>query len=347
MFKLRVPKDLIESWASRYSEFYDDSEVEALGQTARTAGYLTADQFEAGVRPDCTMLGTVSQTELSDLARWLTEEFEGLVTIGEWSAGGRLPGWCFEFGAEHTPRRNEGLQSLTMLAQDIAKESTAAESLELPEMFAALAPDVVAAEVLYAASGHSAQWSAEHRRMWQHLASLSQSIGISRRSLFALAILCTLVEARSGATNWTPRWLNRWLFLDKSGRSRKRPLGLDDPLRYVASIVEAMQTIWDQCASELQSFRTFRMPSPWILTGLTHDGVEKTLMAYCGGAFLRADGSFLIKCGLSPLVLGQDESCSVCHRLICHKCGYCSAECEPNRREAHMKTGSIRDDPIG
>lgn len=45
MFKLRVPKDSIESWASRYSEFYDDSEVEALGHAARTAGYLAADQF--------------------------------------------------------------------------------------------------------------------------------------------------------------------------------------------------------------------------------------------------------------------------------------------------------------
>lgn len=50
MFRLRVPRNSIESWASRYSEFYDDSEVEDLGNVARRTEYLTGDQFRQMAR---------------------------------------------------------------------------------------------------------------------------------------------------------------------------------------------------------------------------------------------------------------------------------------------------------
>lgn len=50
MFKLRLPKDSIAKWSSRYSDFYDDSDVESLGQIARSTGYLTAEQFRTMAR---------------------------------------------------------------------------------------------------------------------------------------------------------------------------------------------------------------------------------------------------------------------------------------------------------
>jgi hypothetical protein len=50
MFKLRFPKTSVPKWAERYSEYYDDSEVIAIGQDARTRGYLTGEQFRRMAR---------------------------------------------------------------------------------------------------------------------------------------------------------------------------------------------------------------------------------------------------------------------------------------------------------
>jgi hypothetical protein len=35
-----------------------------------------------------------------------------------------------------------------------------------------------------------------------------------------------------------------------------------------------------------------------------------------------------VKCGQSPLYVGQNESCNACGKLVCHQCGYCAKSCQ-------------------
>ena len=47
-------------------------------------------------------------------------------------------------------------------------------------------------------------------------------------------------------------------------------------------------------------------------------------MAYCGG--ILEDMNY-VACGFSPLIIGDNEVCPKCSKLICKKCYYCSKNC--------------------
>lgn len=49
-FRLRVRTDSLEKWAVRYEEFYDDSEVMAIGRLVMETGFLTGNQFRTIAR---------------------------------------------------------------------------------------------------------------------------------------------------------------------------------------------------------------------------------------------------------------------------------------------------------
>lgn len=98
--------------------------------------------------------------------------------------------------------------------------------------------------------------------------------------------------------------------------------GLYDP----TSSIKGLFDLLEKCAAQIKNlslrFCHFDVPNPYILIGKEESGRAITLYAYCGGKL--ESGAW---CNHSPLVIGENENCPSCHRLICHECAYCSDHC--------------------
>lgn len=319
---------------SRYSEYLIPrfKETRISGDAVTILGvlshYLTADQLEKGARAQCMVLGVVSQQDLDALAVWLNQMFGEVLSVAPLISGKRLPGWCFEYHDLHLPKRPEAIESIVKLLGDPQVGIIDSDEIRIPRTLGSFVSDERVITKLLVRYGLSKEHYDENMRLWRHLSFINSSVGFSRRILFAFVIGYTLLQVHKGVTGWTPDLIGDWLFLSKSFEHRRRPLGLDDPLAYVAGAVDAMTTLWSTSREQLRNFRAFRLINPWILVGTDTADTEWTLMAYCGGWILKDDGSPLAKCGLSPLVLGMDRSCRLCHRLICRACGFCSDRCQ-------------------
>ena len=102
------------------------------------------------------------------------------------------------------------------------------------------------------------------------------------------------------------------------------PLGIVDPLGVVASLISALQLLWDMRVSfKLDGLKTLRVTPEGLVTGRFDNGKTKTILAYCGG---KVEGKG--KCGYSPLILGKHNSCQICGKLTCPECEFCSTQCD-------------------
>jgi hypothetical protein len=318
---------------SRYSEYLvpQFKEVRSIRRDVAIAAvfsrYLTADQIAEGATPHCTILGVVTKRDLDELGAWLNDRFEGLLEVSYLGGGGPLPGWCFEYEGNHYPTRDTATAEAGAVVKDLSTHPRLMPHLRWSRPLTVFSDDEETVSRTLSATCASADVARAHYETWRFISDLRRTVGLSRRSLFAGAIALTLAQSRSEHAVWSPALLTEWLFLDQSRSQQTRPLGLQDPLGYVANIVQAMTVLWRTSRRELSRFRTFKMKSPRILIAIDERGLEHTIMAYCGGSIERQDGSFLAKCGSSPLVLGVNQTCTECHRLICNVCGFCEAAC--------------------
>jgi hypothetical protein len=127
--------------------------------------------------------------------------------------------------------------------------------------------------------------------------------------------------------SYEPTAYLRLLFEDSApseSQTRRRPLGIEDPLDTIRTLCESLQQLWiarDQL--ELGTFAQYRLSVGGILQGRVLQGAPwETVLAYCGG---RIDGKG--RCGYAPLILGIESQCPDCRKLICQCCGYCSESC--------------------
>lgn len=126
--------------------------------------------------------------------------------------------------------------------------------------------------------------------------------------------------------------LNQGIFLTKSRlgsetfQNPETPLAIADPLRSIHNLLNVLGSVAATCRSRAVRFRSFRLRGPAILQGKRQDGNWSTIFAYCGGWKVLDDGR-RVRCGQMPIYMGQDDECSRCHRLVCHKCGFCHADC--------------------
>ena len=139
--------------------------------------------------------------------------------------------------------------------------------------------------------------------------------------------------------------------LRSDGNGLPRPLGIADPLGIIERLCESLEILWQfRLALCLDRFHSFRFSGPGLLQGReSHHSPWETILAYCGGWVFRVDdqGKWvksdeglpqkLGKCGNTPLILGRENLCLTCHKLICKCCGFCSQPCEDaGLREAHL-----------
>ncbi|TGR00981.1 hypothetical protein EN833_30680 [Mesorhizobium sp. M4B.F.Ca.ET.190.01.1.1] len=109
--------------------------------------------------------------------------------------------------------------------------------------------------------------------------------------------------------------------------------GLYDPTLSIRGLFDLLE----KCAAQIKRlslrFKHFDVPNAYILVGKDESGRAITLYAYCGGKL--DNGAW---CNHTPLVIGQNENCPSCHRLVCHECDYCSDNCSArSARKAERK----------
>jgi hypothetical protein len=102
------------------------------------------------------------------------------------------------------------------------------------------------------------------------------------------------------------------------------PLAVLDPLETVKELLDVLEKVANTCAQRAIAFTTFRLAGRGVFQGRWNGENWQTIFAYCGGWRTKPIG----KCGQSPLFLGQNNSCEICSKLVCHTCGYCSETCQ-------------------
>lgn len=148
---------------------------------------------------------------------------------------------------------------------------------------------------------------------------------ISLPYLFIALLKHFLVMLSSEKNGYSPQQYQEILY---TSFSRDKPLKLYDPLNTVKDFCDTLQSLWNyRQSAKLTSFKIFKFNGKGLLQGKISqtDRLWTTILAYCGGRIDKKG-----KCGYRPLVIGKDQNCSTCGRLICPKdnCQYCSNNCE-------------------
>ncbi|AFZ44656.1 hypothetical protein PCC7418_2509 [Halothece sp. PCC 7418] len=156
-----------------------------------------------------------------------------------------------------------------------------------------------------------------------------EEVPVVKLSHIFLAVLTHFLEnCLNHDSSFSPTIYRKILFTDSPST-----MGVYDPISFIESICNILETVWNNCRDELLSFSYFKFDSRGLLRGKERGtGIYKTILAYCGG-WLKDDRKGInVPCGNEPLYIGHQKTCPRCQKLICEKCGYCQKGCpgDPN-----------------
>ena len=258
-----------------------------------------------------TILGQVNIKEIRNLYRWAQKRFGKLLDLtGIWGSG-YYPGWIFEYSSDHYFSRARALTSAPNLVSEFIAAGVPKENLP---RWLRIFEDNKDGNLFTDESEAS-------ERILRDLKSMQAEIGITKRSLYIYAMGITieyLIQGQSPEDGINE--LRMHIQVDSETQSNKF-FGLDDPLRYIDSLLNSLATVSDRLIRQHTRILVFRLIHPAILTGVRDDGTVLRLLAYCGGKF----GN--IQCASDPLVFGVNSNCPSCQYLICKNCFGCAAAC--------------------
>lgn len=175
-----------------------------------------------------------------------------------------------------------------------------------------------------------------------------------------LAVLTDFVDRlQRSDSGFSPEGYETLLFYRKSGLAYSHPMGAIDPLGITRTLIRTLSILWSgRGRTNIARFKNFRLVGLGILQGREFEKQGwTTLVAYCGGTVYGTDkdGKVIVsddgrpefekgKCGNSPLILGRNDSCASCRKLVCEKCGFCSLPCQERLFQdlAQAKKRSVR-----
>jgi hypothetical protein len=188
-------------------------------------------------------------------------------------------------------------------------------------------------------------------RLTKHQANFCEKLkrslnGIPNVPDIFLAVISDFVEAiMCNRQDYSPAIYAEILF---PKLEPERPLGAIDPLGLVASLVKTLKLLWENhTQAALKEFTSFRFGGLGLLQARRNNDVKwTTILAYCGGTeFVKDDNDKIVlleagrpkwkgKCGNTPLVLGNHQTCPKCRKLLCDKCEFCSVLCRDQELRA-------------
>lgn len=286
--------------------------------------YLTLDELERKLlwhRGRIKILGSASQGQVLNLEQEFSKR-ELTVNFGE---AHRWPIWIFNNELDWFSNQREALAVFSKNAVQVKPEEwNDCQQMVIPA---------------FISSGMEVPKCYRDRLLpWQNW-YLDKIIGKSGSSGLTLPwlYLFTFHHFLEAITNvgsaeskqYSPGGYNELLFYSEV--NTERPASLIDPVQVLKKLVKTLNTLWGhRHSANLGSLRNFVFRGEGLLKGVDPRGNKVTVLAYCGG-FIEGKG----KCGNSPLVIGQHETCYHCQMLICNKCSHCSDNCK-NKRDKNV-----------
>jgi len=278
--------------------------------------YLRDPVVYSEERKPAIVLGEVNVQEVRSLYRWARERFGLQLDLkGIWNIR-YLPGWIFEYPPQHYLLRTKAIESIADLAWRLIEAGAFGNQLSGWLLILCKDDGLI----------RSLPLDERKRKLVDDLRFMAASIGVTRRSLYVYAMglsLESLAKAVSPLEDLNA--LVGLISLPATGGKSVTMLGLQDPMNYIATIVETMGAIASKLLDSKIVLTGFKLSHPAILKGVCEDGSILTLLAYCGGW---QEYPVRAKCGTTPLTIVNNAHCPVCKHLICHNCGHCSDFCD-------------------
>jgi hypothetical protein len=290
----------------------EDSDVRLLAVLSHyTPASAFLDPCHVG---SANILGETTAAAIAEANALAHEWTGGALTISRETRDALLPGWFFEYPTWAYEARRCAMSRLGPALDAILDWHIALDSL----------PAVLLILGGRADPARFAIGSAEHRLLYLH-----QQSALTRLTLGAWA-LSELIRAARNVPGADPTRLSELLFDGGGEIPRSLPGLLCDSEEFIASLLKAIDDTWRAAGEKLRKFTQFQLAGSGIFRARTGGGPWQTIFSHCGGRDSRTKG----KCGQSPLVLGVQQNCARCGKLICHVCGYCARECSDEGAEA-------------
>lgn len=309
---------------SSYSEWCISRYKMDRGNDIRLVGVLSqyvplGRMDEMMGRAEATVLGETTREQMARIAKWTNSMTDGRLEIVDPRGSRFLAGWCFDYPDRFYRNLPEVINGLPDRILELERAGVDVTELPLIVRFlAGVTRDDTSAHVV-------------------RLKSLQDNVGFSRMGGVALALV-ELVRATHGDETAQPLGLWESVFpVGRHGPLLNFPLLRYDPERHVATMVDAIRQVWTLCRSHISKFQRFRMSGAGIFQGADSSGLWTTILAYCGGWRLQPP---IARCGTTPLIMGVDQTCPMCRRLICRNCGYCGSSCP----ECEMRQKSLAEE---
>lgn len=264
----------------------------------------------------CVILGEVKISEIRRLYVWMRNRFGDLIDFKGLWAPDYQPGWVFEYSPEFYRERIAAINQVENAIQHFKSSDIGTEYIH--GWLLALCRDKRVIDRL--------SLSPAKQLILDDLHDLNEKIGLTRPVLFiyVMAHFLEAINQEKDRDQVIPPLRSIILASDAEQDILSSPLGLKDPQRYISSLINVFEQVFDKIRKQGIKFTRFKLQHPSILKGMTTTGSWVTLFAYCGGWLTFP---FEVKCGATPLYLGRHDTCQTCCRLICDKCGFCSNGC--------------------
>lgn len=255
-------------------------------------------------------LGETTLGAIENLRRAFEADYLQIDISGQWST--LLPPWIFEYPPECYADRDAALTSVRSPEFLLPRATCTPGLLVLAGRVAPAAPE-----------------DTVHREAILLSRRLAAEAFLTRPVLF-LHILDRFCRCLRGGVPFPDAALREILFAAGSpthggSAAATTPLALFDPLGTVPELLDVLGCVAERCADRAVSFTSFRLAGARVLQGRQGHDRWQTIYAYCGG-WRRLRNGRTVKCGQSPLFLGQNDSCA-CGKLVCQTCGYCGRMC--------------------
>lgn len=308
----------VEHCVSRFKKNRNNEDVIIAGVLSP---YIKLDDIQKPCNISCEAnIKYLGETTIANFIK-LEERFSKRFLKLSFNAMNFIPRWMFEFPEKFYATRNQQRSILQQVAIEQMPTIALCEEKGINPIPAYLSSGINLPDV----------WKTDLRD-WQidfYNRICPRDNAVVTMPVLFLSLLVHFLEAVTNNEKWKeyePKKYRLLLYINlRTDKNLKMPLGIFDPLGTIESFIETLSILWSNKEhTNLREFELFKFNGVGLLEGKRRTKQKyETILAYCGG-FIEGKG----KCGNNPLILGKHESCPSCGKLICEKCGHCSANCQ-------------------
>jgi hypothetical protein len=276
--------------------------------------YIKAPEKADFIIHPLRFMGEIKKSELESIEQHFSHYFDS-ITIPSPSGENALPPWLFDYKTKvFYTYQKEAISQLKNLTSSDLPDWDEIQILDINPNPLCIAAKISLPE----------QWKPYLFNWQQNFIERFQKIPSERRTLpylFLTLLSHFLYMLRFNDDSFHPQ---QYLKLLYSEELKFHPIGIYDPLNTISELCETLSILWDnRYQSRISEFKIFKFNGRGLLEGKRDIGEQlTTIIAYCGGVVEKN-----VKCGFTPLVLGEHNHCLQCGKLICPQCNYCCKKC--------------------